>query len=129
VAAETELTQVLLAAAQRLAGSVDPEDGLIRCEYAWVEGARIDESTLPPLPLNREGGGMQSRVIVTGEPLLVNDVAERFSSPVGRTTTSAVRAGSRRSRRSAAALIDSSSCKRTLVRGQTRGAWSSAAGA
>ena len=110
LAADTELTQVLLAAAQRLAESIDPErvydsfhelldevvphDGvvvssfdrdeeLIRCEYAWVEGAPIDASTLPPLPLNREGGGMQSRVIVTGEPLLENDVAERVQQPGG----------------------------------------------
>jgi two-component system phosphate regulon sensor histidine kinase PhoR len=110
LAAGTETTQVLLAAAQRMADSLDParvydsfhelldevipHDGIvvsafdadtavIRCEYAWVEGARIDESTLPPLPLNQEGGGMQSRVIVTGEPLLVNDVAERVRQPGG----------------------------------------------
>ncbi len=110
VAARSELTQVLLAAAQRLAESIDPEhvydsfhelleevvphdgvvvssfaadEGLIRCEYAWVDGARVDESTLPQLPLNREGGGMQSRVIVTGEALLVNDVAERVQEPGG----------------------------------------------
>src|SRR5919199_6971346 len=54
--------------------SYEEEDGLIRCDYAWSDGARLDASTFPPLPLNREGGGMQSRVIVTGEPLLVNDV-------------------------------------------------------
>lgn len=110
LAAGSELTQVLLAAAQRLAESIDPEhvydsfhelleevvphdgvvvssfaadEGLIRCEYAWVEGARVDESMLPPLPLNREGGGMQSRVIVTGEPLLENDVADRVQQPGG----------------------------------------------
>jgi len=110
LATGAELTQVLLAAAQRLAESIDPErvydsfhelldevvphdgvvvssfdpdDGLIRCEYAWVEGSRIDESALPPLPLNREGGGMQSRVIVTGEPLLENDVAKRVQQPGG----------------------------------------------
>ena len=110
LAAGTELTQLLLAAAQRLAESIDPErvydsfhqlldevvphdgvvvssfdsdDELIHCEYAWVEGARIDESTLPPLPLNREGGGMQSRVIISGEPLLENDVAERVQQPGG----------------------------------------------
>ena len=104
------MTQVLLGAAQRLAESIDPvrvydsfhellgevlphdgvvvssfapDEGLIRCEYAWVEGARVDESTLPALPLNREGGGMQSRVIITGEPLLVNDVAERVQEPGG----------------------------------------------
>jgi PAS domain S-box-containing protein len=57
--------------------SYDESDDLIRCEYAWVEGNVVDPSTLPPLPLNREGGGMQSRVIVSGEPFLFNDVAER----------------------------------------------------
>lgn len=107
LAAGPDLTQILLTAARRLAESIDPERvydtfhelldeviphdgvvvssfdpdvGLIRCEYAWVEGARIDETTLPALPLNREGGGMQSRVIVSGEPLLANDVAERVQS-------------------------------------------------
>jgi len=59
------------------------EDELIRCEYAWVEGNRIDPQSLPPLPLNRDGGGMQSRVIMTGEPLLANDVAERVEEGQG----------------------------------------------
>jgi PAS domain S-box-containing protein len=63
--------------------SYDDRDGLIRCEYAWVEGNVVDPSTLPPLPLNREGGGMQSRVIVTGEPYLFNDVAERVQEVEG----------------------------------------------
>jgi PAS domain S-box-containing protein len=61
--------------------SYDERDGLIRCEYAWVEGNVVDPSTLPPLPLNREGGGMQSRVIVSAQPLLFNDVAERVHEP------------------------------------------------
>jgi two-component system, OmpR family, phosphate regulon sensor histidine kinase PhoR len=60
--------------------SFDPEDEQIRCEYAWVDGNRLDPSIFPPLSLNREGGGMQSRVIVTGEPLLANDVAERVKA-------------------------------------------------
>jgi PAS domain S-box-containing protein len=55
--------------------SYDADDGLIRCEYAWVEGNRLDPSIFPALPVNREGGGMQSRVIVSGKPLLVGDVA------------------------------------------------------
>lgn len=55
--------------------SYDEADGLIRCDYAWSDGELLDASRLPPLPLNREGG-MQSRVIVSGEPLLVNDVPE-----------------------------------------------------
>ena len=63
--------------------SYDERDGLIRCEYAWVEGNVVDPATLPPLPLNREGGGMQSRVIVSARPLLFNDVAERVSEPEG----------------------------------------------
>jgi PAS domain S-box-containing protein len=56
--------------------SYDEGERLIRCEYAWVEGNRLDPSLLPPLPFNPEGG-MQSRVIATGEPLLANDVVER----------------------------------------------------
>jgi PAS domain S-box-containing protein len=63
--------------------SYDERDGLIRCEYAWVEGNIVDPSTLPPLPLNLEGGGMQSRVIVSARPLLFNDVAERVHEPKG----------------------------------------------
>ena len=63
--------------------SYDAADGLIRCDYAWVDGNRLDPEILPPVPLNRRGGGMQSRVIVTGEPLLVNDVAERVQEPGG----------------------------------------------
>jgi signal transduction histidine kinase len=54
----------------------NPDDGLIRCEYAWVDGNHVDPETLPPVPFNPEGG-MQSRVIASGEPLLVNDVPER----------------------------------------------------
>jgi PAS domain S-box-containing protein len=61
--------------------SYEERDDLIRCEYAWVEGNVVDPSTLPPLPLNREGGGMQSRVIVSGEPFLFNDVGERVQRP------------------------------------------------
>jgi PAS domain S-box-containing protein len=63
--------------------SYDESDGLIRCEYAWVEGNRLDPETLPPLPLNKQGGGMQSRVIVSGEPLVFNDVVERVQDPDG----------------------------------------------
>src|ERR671934_1416046 len=63
--------------------SYDERDGLIRCEYAWSDGTRLDPSVFPPLPLNREGGGMQSRVIVTGEPLVVNDVEKVVQQPGG----------------------------------------------
>jgi PAS domain S-box-containing protein len=53
--------------------SYDPTEGLIRCDYVWNEGNVIDPSSLPPLPLNPEGG-MQSRVIVSGKPFLFTDV-------------------------------------------------------
>jgi PAS domain S-box-containing protein len=56
--------------------SYEAADGLIRCDYAWSDGEQLDASRLPPLPLNREGHGMQSRVIVTGEALLFNDVQD-----------------------------------------------------
>jgi two-component system phosphate regulon sensor histidine kinase PhoR len=66
-----------------IVSSFDPETGLISCDYAWVDGEKLDPRILPPLPVNREGGGMQSRVIVSGEPLLVNDVPERVKDPSG----------------------------------------------
>jgi PAS domain S-box-containing protein len=63
--------------------SYDERDGLIRAEYCWTDGNRLDVSTFPALALNREGGGMQSRVIVTGEPIVFNDVAEIVKQPGG----------------------------------------------
>jgi two-component system, OmpR family, phosphate regulon sensor histidine kinase PhoR len=63
--------------------SYDERDDLIHCEFAWVEGTVVDPTTLPPLPLNREGGGMQSRVIVSGESFVFNDVADRVHEPGG----------------------------------------------
>jgi PAS domain S-box-containing protein len=66
-----------------IVSSFDPETELISCDYAWVDGGKLDPAILPALPLNREGGGMQSRVIVSGEPLLVNDVPERVKDPGG----------------------------------------------
>lgn len=66
-----------------IVSSYDETDGLIRCDYAWVDGNRLDSEIFPPLQLNRQGGGMQSRVITTGEALLVNDVPERVKDPRG----------------------------------------------
>jgi hypothetical protein len=107
---KAEVAELLLLAARRLGESIEPErvyerfheligdvlqhDGLlvssyndredmIRCEYAWTDGAAIDPATLPPLQLNREGGGMQSRVIVTGEPVLFDNVPERVTTVDG----------------------------------------------
>lgn len=61
----------------------DPERELIRCDYAWTDGEKIDPNTLPALPLNPHGEGMQSRVIRSGESLLINDVVERVQQEEG----------------------------------------------
>ena len=65
-----------------IVSSFDERERLIRCEYASVEGNRIDPATLPELKL-AAAGGMQSEVIRTGKSLLVNDVGERVSSGEG----------------------------------------------
>ena len=66
-----------------LVSSYDERDGLIRCEYAWSDGNRLDTTVFPPLPLNRKGGGMQSQVIVSGVPRFFNDVAAVVQRPGG----------------------------------------------
>ena len=66
-----------------IVSSFDAATGVIRCDYALVDGEKLDPAILPPLELNREGGGMQSRVIVSGEPLVVNDVPEQVKDPSG----------------------------------------------
>ena len=50
-----------------------PEDDLIRCVYAWVESREVDVSPFPAIPLAQEGAGVQSRVIRSGEPLIIPD--------------------------------------------------------
>ncbi len=56
-----------------VASSFDPDDGLIRCAFSWHQGQRADVRQVPPIPLEEEGKGVQSTVIHTGEPLLIND--------------------------------------------------------
>ena len=63
--------------------SYEPAEGLIRCDYLWNEGNVIDPAALPALRLNQEGGGMQSRVIVSGRPFLFNDVAQEVRDHEG----------------------------------------------
>jgi len=57
--------------------SFDVRDGLIRCEYVWTDDAKLDPAMFPALPLSPGKGGMQSQVIRTGQPQLINDVRER----------------------------------------------------
>lgn len=51
----------------------DPQEQNIRCLAAWSEGDRMDVSELPSIPLEPEGQGTQSRVIRSGESLLLGD--------------------------------------------------------
>ena len=60
--------------------SFDPEDKLIRCAFAIIEGNQQDVSHLPPLPLNPEGQGTQSLVIHTGRSLLIRDYQGRVKT-------------------------------------------------
>ena len=69
-------TSDLLDADWFIVSSYDPDDELIRAEFLISEGARIDTSGFPPIPLEAEGRGTQSRVIRTGEPLYLPDFRE-----------------------------------------------------
>jgi signal transduction histidine kinase len=59
----------------------DPDTRTIRCRYAWVEGHDVDAANFPPVTLNPQGTGMQSRVILTGQPLMVGDVDAYTRAP------------------------------------------------
>ena len=78
-----ELLEDAVPHAGAVVSAFDADSGLISCEYAWVDGEKLDPAIFPSLPLNRQGGGMQSRVIMSGEPLLVNDVPEQVKQPDG----------------------------------------------
>jgi PAS domain S-box-containing protein len=51
----------------------DPRAQLIHAGYAVTAGVARDVASLPPIPLEAEGCGTQSRVIHTGQPLYVPD--------------------------------------------------------
>jgi integral membrane sensor domain MASE1 len=70
------VTSDLLDADWFIVSSYDPEDKLIRAEFLISQGTRHDTSGFPPIPLEEEGHGTQSRVIQTGEPLYVPDFRE-----------------------------------------------------
>jgi PAS domain S-box-containing protein len=59
-----------------LVTSYDAGKNLMTCSYAFMEGARTDVSVFPAMPLAPEGRGMQSTVIRTGKPLVINDARE-----------------------------------------------------
>jgi signal transduction histidine kinase len=64
-----------------LVSSYSPHDQMISCSHAWVEGEAVDPSKFPPIRLNQDGRGMQSRVIITGQPLRIGDVDAYTRAP------------------------------------------------
>ncbi len=53
--------------------SYDEVTGMIKPVSFWQGGQKIDAEKLPSMPANSAGEGTQSRVIATGEPLMLND--------------------------------------------------------
>ena len=51
----------------------DQETQLITCRAYWLEDKWMDVTPFPSIPLEEEGKGTQSRVIRTGQPMLLND--------------------------------------------------------
>jgi signal transduction histidine kinase/CheY-like chemotaxis protein len=67
-----------------IVSAYDRDAGLIRCDYAWVEGNLIDPASLPPLVYKPDSPkGMQTQVIRTGRPAIFSDVVERAQDPKG----------------------------------------------
>jgi len=60
--------------------SFDPEEKLIRCAFAIMDGDHQDVSQFSVLSLNPEGQGTQSLAIHTGESLLIKDYQARVKT-------------------------------------------------
>ena len=68
-----ELITDLLPLSSLTLSRYDRETQLIHALFVFHEGEYIDVGPLPPIPLEEEGHGIQSRVIRSGKPLLVDD--------------------------------------------------------
>ena len=51
----------------------DADTQLITCAAAWTDGKVLDATAFPPIPLEPEGQGIQSRAIRSGQSLVLND--------------------------------------------------------
>ena len=58
------------------------EDNRIRTTYGWTDGQRLDTSAWPMMTMNATGG-LQSRVIRSGEPLRINDYVPKANPAPG----------------------------------------------
>jgi len=71
-----EHVQMLMDADAFVISSYDGETQLIHAGYVVVEGEVLEATALPPIPLEEEDKGTQSRVIHTGEPFYNPDYRE-----------------------------------------------------
>ncbi|MFN8596687.1 MAG: PAS domain S-box protein [Anaerolineae bacterium] len=63
-----------------IASSYDPQTELLNCEFLQTPEGPQDISEFPPIPLEPPGQGTQSRVIRTGESLLLPDYDQAFKT-------------------------------------------------
>ncbi len=61
-----------------LVSSYNPETKLISAAYIKCDDKSVDVTNLPPIPLEKEGVGTQSRVIYSGEPIYTSNVDEQL---------------------------------------------------
>lgn len=68
------LVSSLMSCDNLLIAGYDDETQVITAEFVIVNGERLDENSLPPIPLEPEGQGLVSPAIRSGESQLINDV-------------------------------------------------------
>ncbi len=71
--ATNEFTSAIAPESTFSISSFDRATQLIHCSAYVMDGKAIDVSTFPPIPLEDVGKGTQSRVIRSGQALLIND--------------------------------------------------------
>jgi PAS domain S-box-containing protein len=54
----------------------DPLKEMLTCVYGYGDGEEIDSTSLPPIPLELPGKGMQSRAVRSRHAIIVADIAE-----------------------------------------------------
>jgi PAS domain S-box-containing protein/putative nucleotidyltransferase with HDIG domain len=63
-----------------LVSSYERHTNMITMAFGWHDGAPMDITQFPPIPLEPEGKGIQSEAIRTATPLLINDYQERIKN-------------------------------------------------
>jgi len=59
-----------------------PEDNLIRCVHARMDGDLLDTAVFPPLPMQWDNpNATQGRAIATGKSIVIDDYAAHISTP------------------------------------------------